>query len=300
MLSRQEAKNSAYFGQTMRTYSHYLYPLVWGEDGQLESPFPGALYSQYKYGCGMAARALAAQLFHSVRSRFAEWLQEGPVYVTASAYKAVPTAAQQICDEFVRLLDAYLLWQNGRHALPFRIERRTVFEGDYGKLEQTEREALMQQNLLCCNTDLQGCRVVVIDDVRITGSHERRVQQLMLAAGVDELLSLFIGKNLQPDTNGAVEHVLNHQWLHSLRQLRELMQRPHWQVNARVCKYLLSHPDIDQLLNFWLTVPPQQQQSILHAMDADGYSSMPAYAATYARLAAHVHQEHADVRLAHA
>ncbi|MBX3103107.1 MAG: hypothetical protein KF690_11405 [Bacteroidetes bacterium] len=284
----------------MRLYSHYLYPLIWDAEGILTGRFPGETYSRYKYGSRQAAQELAVSLFHSTRSRFGEWLGEGPVYVTASAYKAVPTAAQQICNAFVELLNHYLQNRSGRRCIPFRILRHTVFSGDYGKLEVADRQLLMSQNILECEVPLRGARVIVLDDVRITGSHEHKVQQLMQAEGVSALLSLFIGKSLDISQGGHVEHLLNHNWMNSLERLYALTREPEWCVNARVCKYLLSYENKEELISFWQSLSADNQQVICENICADNYDRMPEYAAQYELLASHIHQQYTDIRLAHA
>lgn len=293
----------AYVWLTMQLLRQSLFYLEWDAEGMLHSPLPLEVYSKYKYGCAESARKLGYSLALMAIRNNNGVLESPELFLSASAYREVPTAAQQLAQYFGEIID---IWRKERGLAPLlslKLERETLFEGDYGMLQTAEREELMSKNTIAVPTELAGKNMVVIDDVRITGSHEQKVAEVLQTAGAAVVLKLYVGEKYSEHTPAQVEHLLNHGWVDRLSRFVAIVNSPNWQVNARVCKYLLSYPKREDLEVACKALLPDRLENILWAISADGYDTMPMYcesAAYLKALAAQVHHEYAEVGLPNA
>lgn len=236
-----------------------------------------AAYSLFKYGnpeqAGHYAGELAKLLLESpVAARFDH---DQPLVVSASAYKRLETAAQLLANGVsMRLNWAGYNTQNGR------IRRSRLTEGDYATMSATEREFWMANNGLSADASVfRGRHAVVIDDICITGSHERSICQLFSNIGVASLTSLYV-MELDPalaarDTR--IEDRLNHARIKTLEDLLELMRSMAVFVpTARVVKFVLNSP-ADVLKRFLGMVSCAVLRHLHAGLLDDGYYKMDSY-----------------------
>jgi len=236
--------------------------------------FDSRRYSKFKYGCHSSAEIYALRMAHMIRQEFSHWTNE-EVILTGSAFKVAPTASEAIAN----LVYAYL-----RPFFPFlqriKIRRESIFPNDYGSLSVTERESLMARNVLWVDEDsLRGKKLIVVDDLRVTGAHEKKIVQLV-EKSVVEVLFCYVGRFVGA-YQASCEADINHSAISSITDLEEIILRGHFHVNARVCKYILSYGNLSELIHFRSNIP----EAVLSALDlcirGDGYHLMPEYRENY-------------------
>lgn len=243
------------------------------------NPFDALRYSQFKYGLGNAAEMYAKEMADFISCTYPYWFSENILGITSSAYKAVPTASDSIANALLSALEEKNAEKQHNCSIrKFKIHRNRLFESDYGNLNHVERQKLMQQ------TDLEienpnfwaNRKIIVVDDIWITGSHENRIRQLFASTKVSEVLFIYVAE-VQGSISPTIEHSLNHAWVERLERLKPFFENPNCQLNARICKFLLSYADLSELKQFFEALQDWQLEKVCQAIQGDGYDQMPVY-----------------------
>lgn len=240
--------------------------------------FDAQLYSRFKYGSGKIAAQYARELTTLLEPFFKptqDWL------VTSSAYRFVPTASASIVNFLLRYMRQYTDNKLVSSVNEIKIHRDILFASDYGNLKQTEREELMRQTPLFI--DNQACRgkyLLVVDDLRVTGAHEKRLRELLYTTGAKAVYFVYVAE-WKEQVEATIEHKLNHEWVKSVENLKYIIDNEEFKINARVCKFLLSYPSLPDLENFYRSLPASLLLEINNAIRGDGYDLMLAYREHY-------------------
>ncbi len=272
----QNTSENADFGHPLWTVGYWI-----GQPQELPLEVRGR-YSEMKYGSVEAqawwVEMLSAQILSdarltALRERF------GRIYLASSAYGAVPTAAANLTDALAAKLS-----EAGWSVELFKIERQGGFERtNYGTLGASARRRVMRARRLGLSKEitvtLTGKFVLVIDDIRCTGAHEREI--IALFANETKLGALAfaycIGFEGNTQSNG--EEDLNHA---KVTQPTDLLPwfadaATHPRINARMLKFiLLQNP---QQLNDFLSHAGVAAATQLYAaaLSADGYFDKPRF-----------------------
>lgn len=273
-----------------------LYTLDWVEGSFLAGggagmPFEPARYSLLKYGSATAAEGWGRQLADWLPGQLPDLIDdlEGPV-VTASAFHQVPTAAFAVALSLRGRLDRHRLVR-GHGALDHgRIVRDVVYAGEYETLDaERRREVLAAMRLSYQGPELEGRHLVVVDDVRVSGTHEQVLTELLAPLGPARLSFVYLVQvNEHTGTHdSSIEQRLNNSAIDSLEALRELLRTEPTLLNARVVKRILLWPRTPQQLDALLGELPDGLLSRLYkAALADGYHRLPPFQGAFARLEA--------------
>lgn len=249
-------------------------------------------YSRMKYGCGSVAQVLGRRLADSFIKEHLEelgLLDPFDVVVTSSAYKVAPTASNAVMQSFLARLNEFFLFRGKGPAHPVHISRLTLSQGDYGVLTQEQREERMHANRLYVDpSQVQGKHVIIVDDACITGAHERNLTELLAPHSPASLRFLYLAK-LAPGENGKfskIEDRINHADIFSPQNVADLMLRPDFVLNDRVCKFFLSSrmplENMQPLLENLIEAGGGPQVSLLqHYCLGNGYAAMPQYEERY-------------------
>ena len=249
--------------------------------------FDAAAYSRFKYGSDRAAgeygRRMAGPLLdvHPHASRAPE-----TVVLASAAYKHTPSAAHAVFKAMhVELLERGVL-------VPVtRILRENLVEGDYGTLGAADRERLMQANGLSVDPEsVAGKHVVVVDDVRITGSHERSVERLMDTVGPASTTFLYLVDldRDQASADPAFEDRLNHALVRDLPSYAALVDSEPCTLNARSVKSALDPRNGSDLAAFVRSRSRAWVEHLVACAAADGYDLMGTYGPSYRQALAHL------------
>jgi hypothetical protein len=248
-------------------------------------PFSAALYSRYKYGSQTAAAAFARALAAAFCDRYPELVRGPRLLVASSPYSHVPTAAHSLARELVPVLNATRAGYGLDQAPLVQIERATTSEGDYGTLSAQARDRRMAANSLSFARfgphRVRGAHLLVVDDVRVTGAHQRSVARasegLPLGSRTFLYLAAFTG-SFDP----TVENRLNHSGISTLDDLGGIVRAGDFAWNVRVCKFLLNRDNRADLPRFLAGMPGWFVRELHRNSTGDGYARMDAYAGSHA------------------
>jgi len=185
--------------------------------GDCRLPFSPAHYSRYKYGSVAAAETFARALGAAFCEAHPELALAPRLLMASSPYAHVPAAATTVARRLQPVLNAARV-VNGLPPVPLlRVERIAASAGDYGTLSAQARDLHMAANVLSFRRfppeRVRGAHLLVVDDVRVTGAHQRCLMRaseaLPLAARTFLYIAAFRG---QPGGcfDPAQEDALNH------------------------------------------------------------------------------------------
>lgn len=227
-------------------------------------------YSQFKYGDGLASWRYGSALADLV----VPTLDPGtPVMVTSSGFGFVPPAAHSLVDHFVTRARAL-----GRDVRPFRVWRSTVSNGDYASMTLEARQKAMSSHALTIDRGvrLDGATVVALDDVRVTGVHERAMDDCLRGAGAGEIEHAYVVDAWLARHDPSTEAMLNASGVKTPETLLGLTLQRGFTPNARFCKRILSM-DEQQMEWFLDTAPVWVGDWVESAVGLDRLDQYDAY-----------------------
>jgi hypothetical protein len=254
----------------------------------IPGPFDAARYSKYKYGSTVAADWFARMLGPAFLDRYPGLAQLPRLLIASSPYHHVPTAANALAVRFATVLNAA---RAGRGLPPVplvQIERMAASAGDYGTLPAEARARLMAANALSFDRlrpYADGAHLIVVDDVKVTGAHQRCLtrasETLPLGSRTFLHIAAFDGAGAER-LDPALEDRLNHAVISTLDDLASLARDSDFTWNVRVCKFLLGPANRGQLPSFLIRMADRFVRELRHNSLIDGYARMDAYRESHA------------------
>lgn len=244
------------------------------------APFDYSAYSEFKYGRRDTAERFGMQIADVLIPRYAFTVPRNePIVVIGTPYKRVPNAARMLAITAERVMR--------RAGLPSSysyIYQHRLAAGDYGTLSIAEREQRNKQKKRYLDEDdFIGKHVVLIDDVRITGSIERSITAMLADIPTLSLTTVSFVL-LDPEVahaNPGLEDKLNHLVVNGIKDLARLMkQHDRFVLTTRAVKFILEAEPRDVS---WLTshLSVMQLAELYEAIVDEGYDLMPRYAETF-------------------
>lgn len=253
------------------------------------------LYSRMKYGDPIATRRIALMIAAEIlkRPETCRYINAGEtIYISSSAYGAVPTASHAISKEVEKLL-----FSADIKVKRIKFHRKGDFATNhYGTLGVEERAAKMTSRKIFLRPRdqerIKGQFVLIVDDINVTGSHERKLHDVLSQTGACDWAFAYayrLDKGLaaqKPET----EEYLNRAAVKSVFDLVPFFRTyPHCSrlklhLNSRVLKFILStkpegwydvghRTKIDQIRVFLENLEDEILFRIYRAaISSDGYS----------------------------
>jgi hypothetical protein len=244
-------------------------------------PFVAADYSRYKHGSTASAAVFAMALEDAFHGAYPHLAGAPSLVIASSPYKYVPTAAHALARTFAHCLDRRRRSRILPPARMIKINRQQPSPADYGTFSTEQRRRLMRTNSLSLDrTLIRDSHLVIIDDLKVTGSHQ---DCLIDATNGLPLLSrtfLHIAKLLVPSPaalDPTIEDRLNHAFAKKLADLIEIVRSPDFAWNARLCRFFLNARNRAELPAFLALMPDRFLFDLSEKSSADGYDLMDAY-----------------------
>lgn len=245
-------------------------------------------YSKFKYGDGAAAEKFGQTMASLLLDAHPGLLEQDMVYVTSSAYKVAPPAANALLGPFVGRADSVARQLGCDTSFePFKIHRQTLTNGDYATMDEEERRKVMAANELSlpAGIDFAGNTVVALDDICVTGSHEQAVERVLASAELDSLYHSYVlsvdGGTQHPNLEAAI----NATSINSINDIVSLSQTSEFIPNARLCKHILSQP-LSDVATFCQNAPSTVVAQVCEYIKGDELDKMEKYRETYKGLIA--------------
>ena len=257
----------------METYSlHKIY-------SDTEFPFSPADYSKFKYGDKNVSRKFGFALATGFIKEFLSIHPiENQIVVASSPYDFIPTATFAMKNYFVQKLNDHLVDKGLPVVQETKIHRTVTYKEDYGAMSAEERLKMISNDKFHIDfTFIQGKTVIYMDDIKITGSHEKVVRKMTDACGMDTGVFIYFAELANPKVDPTVENKLNYYFVNSLYQMDKVIKNEDWIPNTRAVKYILDkeHGALSDI--FYAFQPMKILQTIYHLAIGNSYHLMDAY-----------------------
>jgi PRTase ComF-like len=209
--------------------------------------FAPRLYSELKFGSDSAAKTMGYELALAFFQTHQQELKTRSVLVMSSPYNYVKNAAAIMTMYFFDKLNELMASAFRKHANYSIIHRTSPPVKDYGFMSKEERRLHSDSSKIFINKDfIQDSFLVFVDDVRITGMHEKKIADMLISKHIkNEAIFLYFAEYL--GENEKIEGDLNFSAIKNLQDYVLLSHEPNHHVIVRPCKYLLSRPSSELL-----------------------------------------------------
>ncbi|MFD2288087.1 hypothetical protein GJU39_18665 [Pedobacter petrophilus] len=200
-------------------------------------------YSRFKFGDDLVARSFGKDLadgfikYYLTDNRIAD-----QIVVISSPYSFIPTATFAMKNYFVSQLNRWLAENGGLTIQEAKVHRTITYKEDYGELSAEERMNLIGNDSFHIDRDfLEGKTLLFLDDIKITGSHERMILKMAREYGLkNEMHMLYFAELVNKEIHPNVENFLNYHQIKSIFDLERIISNGYFCFNTRVVKYILN------------------------------------------------------------
>ena len=205
--------------------------------------FSAADYSRFKFGDDAVAQKFGTDLANQF---IRQYLQHNPItaqiVVISSPYSFIPTATFALKNHFVFTLNRWLAHHGYMVVQETKVHRTITYKDDYGELNAEERMTLIGNDSFHIDKDfLTGKTLVFLDDIKITGSHERMINKMLEAYGLlNEVHLLYFAELENKTIHPKIENYLNYYDVKSIFDLDHIIKKERFLMNTRIVKYILN------------------------------------------------------------
>ncbi len=267
----------------MQTFHYALQDLavvdgkVLDQDGQ---PFDREAYSRFKYGYIPPAMAYGKALAMLVVQQLFALAGKEPIIIVSAPYKYLPTASHAIAYYLRQELSqlAVLFEREPPVLVPFHKAR--TGSSSYARSSEAERlKSLATLGLHIDESLVPGSHVLVVDDIRITGSAERASASYLEGLGPASVWYLHAAR-LPEDlgrSHPGLEDELNQSVAHCLEGFLQEVSAGEFKLNTRVLRFILETPDQESFIAFLNAAPLSLLEQILDSGVGSGLKYFDRY-----------------------
>lgn len=247
-------------------------------------PFSAVKYSRFKFGDKNIAREFGFALANGF---IKEYLSISPVLgmsppsqlvVVSSPYNFIPTATFAMKDYFIQKLNEYLVTNSHPVIQETKIHRVVTYKEDYGNLSAEERLQLIGNDSFHIDKEfIRGKVVLYLDDVKVTGGHEKVVKRMIREYGLaNRSIFLYFAELINQSIPANIENVLNYYYVKDLLSINKIIRDSEFLPNTRVIKYILNSP-IEECSSFLNYQPLKLLSTIYHLAIGNSYHLIEEY-----------------------
>lgn len=240
------------------------------------SKFSPAAYSRLKFGCDNTAKIFGRELAQDTFQKHSDVLLANSIVVIPSPYNHVHNAATVMTGHFIDRLNHLLVNANGSHVEYSVIHRKVSYINDYGFLSKEKRKGLINNDKFFLNKDFYAGKLLIfVDDVRITGTHEEKLQEILDDEGLENDRMFLYYADYSGD-NPEVEAQINFAGIKSVDDYLALSKTPNHHVIVRPIKYILSRTE-KEMKTLLDNLPLDTLIKVYNGALGEGYYKIPAY-----------------------
>ncbi len=216
-----------------------------------DAPFRPEQYSRLKFGCDQAAREMGHQIADAFFEKNASTILNSRSLMIPSPFNFVPNAANVMTMHLLNRLNNHIVDAKGNHVEYATVPRKISYVEDYGFLSGEDRKLLLAGDRFYFNSQhFQGRCLLFIDDVKITGTHQNKLVQLMHEQQLEnKTFFLYFARYTGDRPN--IESEINFAAVKSIKDVNRIVMEPNHHTTVRKIKYILS-ADPDELYNDFL------------------------------------------------
>ena len=213
-------------------------------DNDREFGFNPDDYSRFKFGDGEVAKVFGEALADGfIKHQLLQKPFEQQIVVIPSPYSFIPTATFAMKNWFVYRLNRWLV----QHGFPVvqeaKVHRTITYKEDYGELDAAQRINLIGNDSFHIDKAfLDGKTLLFLDDIKITGSHERMIMKMVSDYGLsNNIFMLYFAELVNKSIHPNIENYLNYHCVKSIFDLGPVIKSGHFIINTRIVKYILNY-----------------------------------------------------------
>lgn len=217
--------------------------------------FDTVAYSRFKYGHKPTAVGYGLGLARRFIRNFPDLaLSERHLLVASAPYKFLPNASHTIAETFTTALNSYRVMRGFEPAMALHLVRYKMGTDGYATSTPEERKYTLSQAALR-HVDANLVRdsiVIAIDDVRITGSTQDRIEELLYPCDPFAVCFLHVARldEEQANAEAGIENLMNKRFSTTLATIAVDIDAGEFQLNARVFRTIIEWDDLDALSGF--------------------------------------------------
>jgi hypothetical protein len=200
-------------------------------------------YSRFKFGDNEVAAKFGAQLANGfIKEVLSKSYNGKQLVVISSPYSFIPTATFAMKNHFVFQLNRWLAENRFPVLEETKVHRTVTYKEDYGELDAKERMNLISNDFFHIDKAfLQNKTLVFLDDIKITGSHERMIMKMVKEHDLqNEIHMLYFAELTNASIHPNIENHLNYYEVKSIFDLDSIINSGNFAVNTRIVKYILN------------------------------------------------------------
>lgn len=251
-------------------------------------PFSDKEYSIFKCGSLTVAKKygkqLAEKFCQEVLSK--SLTKEDNVLVFPSAYSYIPCAATLMSRYFIRYLNFWLIENGFEPAMESKVLRKRKYAEEYAVLSKEDREQRLKNDNYYIDTELTENNIVIfIDDIFITGSHEKMLIQCFANCTQQPKLAYFLyyAKLNNDAVSATFEGELNYAEIRDIKGIKKLVETDEIEYIIRTVRYILQSNEQD-FYDFLRNRSLSEKETIYFSAICEGYDTHPKYRDNMQRL----------------
>lgn len=249
-------------------------------------------YSRFKYGDDLVAEKFGTNLaMNFIKYHLSLDNNIGQLVVISSPFAFIPTATFAMKNYFVYELNKWLATNDHPVVHETKIFRTITYKEDYGELDASERMRLIGNDSFHIDKSfLIGKKLVFLDDIRITGSHEKMINKMIAEYGIDnDIYLLYFAELINTVIHPNIENTLNYSAVNSIFDLQPIIDSQRFAINTRIVKYLLNS-DSNAFRLFVLDQDPKFLNLLYNMALGNGYHTIDAYRTNLQMLHKHLNR----------
>ena len=205
-------------------------------------PFNETEYSNFKFGDTFYAEKFASALFNGFINKYEDLvLSKSEIILLPSPYYSIPTASNFLCSFFKIKLNEFLFLHGRQACVETKIHRLQTYVEDYGNMDFEQRINLISNDTYYLDKHfLENKFCIFLDDIKITGSHERTVNKILDQYGAKgEFLFIYFAELVNKEIHPSIENHYNYFAMKSVNDIIEIINTDTFCFNTRIVKYIL-------------------------------------------------------------
>jgi hypothetical protein len=247
--------------------------------------FSAADYSKMKHGSKKIARKFGVELATKFLSspgflNLYKQIEGQEILVMSAPYKNIPVASTALKDYFISKFNP--IWGENNPAVEsMKVSRAHSYREDYGSMDVEQREKAITSDAFYIDKEyIKGKVLIFIDDVKITGSHERRIEAMLNTTGFEGIVIYLYFAEYLGAHNPQIENELNYFFVKKLLDIDHIIKNDEFMFNTRVVKYILDQPS-----KYFRNFVDYQSEDFLHQfrkeLIGNEYHRIPEFTANY-------------------
>lgn len=237
-------------------------------------------YSRFKFGDEAVARDFGTALANGfIQQSLSIKPISQQIVVISSPYSFIPTATFAMKTWFVYRLNRWL----AQHGYPVvqetKVHRTITYKEDYGELDAEQRINLIGNDSFHIDKGfLTNKTLIFLDDIKITGSHERMIMKMVDANGLNnDIYMLYFAELVNKNIHPNIENFLNYHQVKTIFDLEPIIQSGNFCINTRIVKYILNYNS--DCFSIFIQNQTADFVNLLYDMAlGNGYHTIDAYA----------------------